>query len=90
MSIMLQIFDIDPQHKFKKGHAIGKFKKLGEKELCATWILYCSSPWPIPKYGVQMTFAICLVEFATNEMVIFLFILVVLFYVFSSCVVVCC
>jgi hypothetical protein len=30
---MLQIFDIGPQHKFKKGPAIGKFKNLGEKEL---------------------------------------------------------
>ncbi len=34
MNIMLQIFDIGPQHKFKKGHAIGKFKKLGERAFC--------------------------------------------------------
>jgi hypothetical protein len=83
MSFMLQIFDIGPQHKFEKGHAISKFKMLREKELFATWILYCSSPRPMPKCGVQMTFAICLVEFATNEMVIFLFVLVVLFYAFN-------
>jgi hypothetical protein len=49
---MLQIFDIGPQHKFKKGPAIGKFENLGEKELFVTWILYFSSPWPMPKCGV--------------------------------------